>query len=255
MANLTHKEDLAKDMLNVPFGHIIGGAFTAATDAQIQSSMVCWNFIRSVGFEGSSADDLGEPKMMNFMYDRPGGLMGMNNQKNIVSVPFLSLIPMPSLRIESLKVQFNVRLTQTTSHQMSFAGTTTGIGSTERKNEFSETTDTVAEASQGKEAGDIIEGETGKNEWKTTTSAFGMVTDQSSNKHGMTVSREYSMKITVHAVQDEIPAGTQRVMDILASLIEKKSGDVGMNELMSSAFNIPGGGGAAPAAAATAGGV
>jgi hypothetical protein len=255
MGNLTQNANLAGNLSNVPFSSIIGGAFTACTDAQIQSSVSCTNWIKSVGFRKNNGKDLGEPVMVNFMYDRPGGMMGLNNQKNVVSVPFLALVPIPSLRIESLKIQFNVRLTQTVSNEVSFSGTTTGIGSSDSSKKTSSSTNTIDQNAEDSNYASRVKGEESKAEWSTSTSMFGMVTDQSQNKHGLAISREYSMKVTVSAVQDAIPAGTQRVIDILASLIEKKTGDVGMNELMNSAFQVPGGagvGGATPAAAPAA---
>eukprot|EP00013_Stygamoeba_regulata_P004285 CAMPEP_0177630570 /NCGR_PEP_ID=MMETSP0447-20121125/1279_1 /TAXON_ID=0 /ORGANISM="Stygamoeba regulata, Strain BSH-02190019" /LENGTH=268 /DNA_ID=CAMNT_0019131981 /DNA_START=266 /DNA_END=1072 /DNA_ORIENTATION=+ len=246
---------LASRLAAVPYGQIIGGAFTAATDAQFSSAMVCVDWIKSVGFTGGSGapGDMGELVMVDFVYERPGGLMGLNNQKNVVSVPFLTMVPLPSLRIESMKIQFNVKLNHTSTSATTFSGTTTGIGSQQSEKSGSKSTSNINTTGSTSTDTSLTETGTGsmmKEEWKTSTSMFGMVTDTAMTKQGYQVSREYSMKISVDAVQDAMPAGTQRIMDILASLIEKKSGDVGMSELMNSAFNLPGAGAAAAAPAA-----
>jgi len=136
---------LASRLAAVPYGQIIGGAFTAATDAQFSSAMVCVDWIKSVGFTGGSGapGDMGELVMVDFVYERPGSLMGLNKQKNVMSVPFLTMVPLPSLRIESMKIQFNVKLNHTASNTTQFSGTTTGIGSQQSEKRGSTNTSNV----------------------------------------------------------------------------------------------------------------
>merc|ERR1711963_784589 len=173
-------------MAGVPFSGIIGGAFIATCDAQITSAIKCMDFVQKVGFTGDGEEegDLGEPVMVDFVYDRPGGMMGLMTQQNKVTVPFLTMVPLPAVRIESLKIQFNVRITQTRSHQMNYFGNKMNLTSKSEN-------DPTKEDKDG-------------NKYTKTSSHFTIVTETAQHKQGNTVSREYSMKITVQAVQDEI---------------------------------------------------
>jgi len=157
--------------------------------------------------------------------------MGLNTQQNKVTVPFLTMVPLPAVRIESLKIQFNVRITQTRAHELNYFGNSMNLSSNQKT---TDETNTVQDA----------DGNDMQEKFDKTTSFFTIVTDTAQNKQGNTVSREYSMKITVQAVQDEIPAGTQRILDILASAIERKSGDVGLQEVMGAMESAGGMGGA-----------
>lgn len=226
---MTNKFDIAGEMSGVPFGAIISGAFIATCDSQLQASMTTIAFVESVGFTGPGNDTeagLGEPVMVDFVYDRPGGLMGLNTQQNKVTVPFLTMVPLPAVRIESLKIQFNVRITQTRAHELNYFGNSMSLNSDQTTQEGTNNFGSI------------------ENKYDKTTSFFTIVTDTAQNKQGNTVSREYSMKVTVQAVQDEIPAGTQRILDILASAIERKSGDVGLQEVMGAMESAGGMGGA-----------
>merc|ERR1711934_227077 len=221
---MTNRFDIAQEMSGVPFGSIISGAFIATCDSQLQASMTTIAFVESVGFTGPGNDTdagLGEPVMVDFVYDRPGGLMGLNTQQNKVTVPFLTMVPLPAVRIESLKIQFNVRITQTRAHELNYFGNSMNLSSNQKT---TDETNTVQDA----------DGNDMQEKFDKTTSFFTIVTDTAQNKQGNTVSREYSMKITVQAVQDEIPA----------SAIERKSGDVGLQEVMGAMESAGGMGGA-----------
>merc|ERR1712169_143087 len=138
-----------------------------------------------------------------------------------MGVPFLTMVPLPAVRIESLKIQFNVRITQTRAHELNYFGNSMNLSSNQKT---TDETNTV----QGADGNDMQE------KFDKTTSFFTIVTDTAQNKQGNTVSREYSMKITVQAVQDDIPA----------SAIERKSGDVGLQEVMGAMESAGGMGGA-----------
>ncbi|MCF0199670.1 MAG: DUF2589 domain-containing protein, partial [Bacteroidaceae bacterium] len=83
---------------SLPFGQIIGGPLKACIDAQTEAALSTWNYINSVGI---TTDENGEAKAVyvNFSYRS-------NGHKCELSVPLLTLVPIPYLAIKDISYSY-----------------------------------------------------------------------------------------------------------------------------------------------------
>jgi len=234
-AMLDQGRSFAKEMESLPTADIIGGAFEAVVNAQWQTARTTIDFIESVGFEKSDMSmekekdgeekkkgkSLGKVRMLEFRYKRPQKLLGLGQPAHVVKIPMLTLLPIPYLRVESLNIAFSVKLSQQTTAKRSLGTNQLSVEST--NTETSGTTQTKKSSKQEKKEGE--KGPTwreeydGTDNWSSTSMQMGIVSTQSTNSQGMRVTREYSLKIDIQAVEDIAPAGLERMLDILTGLI------------------------------------
>jgi hypothetical protein len=169
-------QDVSADQLNnIDFRLMIGGPLQAAIDAQVASSIATINFIKSVGF-----DDDGEVKTVEFKYNKTKS--DGTTESATIDVPLLAMLPIPSLRIESVDINFNAKLNSV------------------------ETTETKTDLKIGAEA----KAGWGPVSFKVTASY------QRSSTTGSKVEKEFTLSVKVRAVQDEIPAGLEKVLNLLS---------------------------------------
>ena len=189
--------DFAAELGSIDFENLIGGPLNAAVAAQNNASLSTVNFIKTVGFD---EDD--KIRMTDFTYKKdvpkliddpsnPGTLIpdpsGATEEKTInLKVPFISLLNVPSLRIETVEIDFNVKLNSV--H-------TKNIGSKFK-----------IKAELDSKIGGAMWGVKLKvtSSYKRTTSI------------GVKVEKEYSMNVKVKATNDEMPAGLEKVLGLLA---------------------------------------
>jgi hypothetical protein len=178
-----------QELASLDFAAMIGGPLNAVVQAQAQSAMTSVDFIKTVGF----TED-GEVINVDFKYtktvENPDGTTG--EKKMSLAVPILTILPIPFLRIEEATVGFNAKITSTV-HSTT---TTDTAFSTELK----------AKASYAFFSASLKANFSYK---KKTTS-------------GSEVNRTYSMSVNVKALQDELPAGMERILGILENSIEEK---------------------------------
>lgn len=172
--------DLVSELNNIDFKKMIGGPLQAAIDAQITSSVATVDFIKSVGF-----NDQGELVMVDFSHKRKDVKAdGTADEKDIfIKVPFLAMLPIPNLRIEHLTIDFNVKL-----NSVETASTSTALGLS-------------ADVSGG----------WGPVKFKVSASY------QRKSSTGVEVKKEYALNVNVKAVQDELPAGLEKILNMLAA--------------------------------------
>ena len=70
------------------------GPLQAVVSAQASAAMMSVNFIQAVGFNNGTA------KTVDFMYDVVNGTTGVTQKKSI-SIPFLTIVPIPFLRVRA----------------------------------------------------------------------------------------------------------------------------------------------------------
>ncbi len=168
--------ELVDQLNNIDFRLMIGGPLQAAIDAQVASSMATINFIKTVGF-----NDDGTIKTVNFKYNKTkadGTTEGAD-----IDVPFLAMLPIPSLRIDTVDINFNAKLNSV------------------------QTTEVKSELKVGVEA----KGGWGPVSFKVTASY------QRSSTMGYKVEKEFTLNVKVKAVQDEIPAGLEKILNLLGA--------------------------------------
>lgn len=164
----------------IPFGSLIGGPLTAAIEAQGAAAMSSVKFIKAVGFKEN-----GDVNNISFTARK-------GDQSVEITVPLLTIVPIPFIRIDDMTINFKTNITQ----------------SEEAKDETSSSFAASLEASarylffSAKLTGSISNKK-----------------DSSSTKDSK-YSVEHTMDVTVHAVQDDMPAGLARMLSILTKSID-----------------------------------
>jgi uncharacterized protein DUF2589 len=211
-----------QELASIDFESMIGGPLIAVVNAQAQAAMSTVNFIKEVGFKKPSQDQLAggnsetsDPIYVTFKYPKelspyvPKIAASAGNptatppvpataevpavaavyETQELQVPILTMLPIPFIRIELATVDFNAK-----------------INSVEyRKTDTALKVDASLEASAG---------------WLWGSAKLKVSTSfQRTTQEGNSVDRTYSMSIHVKAVQDEMPAGMEKILGILESAI------------------------------------
>jgi len=181
--------DLVSELNNIDFAKMIGGPLQAAIQAQAASAVSTVNFIKDLGFKLKDPDDPDSEKelvMTDFTYEKTDvdPETGVEvTTKRFVRVPFISMLPIPSIRIETVDIDFNVKLNSVESQTIK---------------------DKLA-------IGLEIKAGWGPAKMKVSSSY------QRSSSFGVKVEKEYTMNVKVKASQDEMPAGLEKILNMLAS--------------------------------------
>jgi len=178
---------------------LIDGPLIAVVKAQAQSARTSVDFIKAVGFDHDKDDPtkiLG-PTMVSFSYNRTvdvkqaDGTMKPEDKKFNLTVPFLTMLPIPFIRVEETTIDFNAKIT---SIQESTTATDFGVN---------------AELAV-------------KGGWGPVSASLKVTCSyKKSTTASEKVERTYSMAVHVRAVQDELPAGTERLLTILENSIKE----------------------------------
>lgn len=187
-----------QELSSIDFQSMIGGPLNAVIKAQAQSAQTSVDFIKSVGFNAPNAEtDPGKPTMVKFEYDKLIDVRGEDGKitpqvtEMSLTVPILTMLPIPFIRVEEVTIDFNAKIqsveestTASSSELAATLGVKAGWGpvSAELKCSYSNKKSTSA---------------TSKTE------------------------RTYSLIIHVRAVQDELPAGLERLLGILENNIKE----------------------------------
>jgi len=221
-----------QELGSIPFESMLGGPLIACVNAQAQAAMSAVNFIKEVGFKKLPDEQdpekakTSDPIYVIFKYPKevspftpaigdqanptflppysagppvlgepayPQGRPAYVAEKAAVfqvmqlEVPILTMLPIPYLRIEDVTIDFNAK-----------------IDSVEyQKIDTSLAIDAKLEVKQ---------------RWTGGSAKLNVsVAYKRNTQQGESVQRTYSMAVHIKAVQDEMPAGMQKVLDILES--------------------------------------
>lgn len=184
-----------EELATLDFEAMIGGPLVAVINAQAQAAMTSVDYIKGVGFKGEGNDM--QPIMVSFSYTRDvevtqaDGTVVTQPQKFSLSVPILTMLPIPFIRIEETTIDFNAKIVAT-----QFKETNTQLGLDAELN---------AKGGYGPFSAKL-----------KVNYSF-----KKSTREGANVERTYSMAVHVRALQDEIPAGTERLLSILENTIKE----------------------------------
>lgn len=205
-----------QELSSIDFESMIGGPLVAVINAQAQAAMSTVNFIKEVGFKKpSEEEDAGgdtsteEPIYVTFKYPKelspyvpaipanpdatpptpevPAQEAVYEDQE--LKVPILTILPIPFIRIDLTTIDFNAKI-----NSVEYRKTNTRL---------------KVDASLEAKAGWLW----GSAKLKVSTSY------QRTSQQGNTVNRTYSLAIHVKAVQDEMPAGMEKMLGILEGAI------------------------------------
>lgn len=194
-----------QELQQIPFAHLIGSPLKAAVEAQALAAQSTIEFIHKVGFKepsGGATDlvfadpttdaDAGELRSVTFSYTKKD--QDEVDQEFSLTVPFLAITPIPYIRIDEMTIDFNAKLTDAVTRNTSSDFTLSSSVSASYSAFWSPVkVDARVSATFNQKS--------------------------SSTEHSQ---REYSMQIHVRAVQDEMPAGLSRMLDMLEQAIQEK---------------------------------
>lgn len=185
---------LGDEIANLDFASMIGGPLNAVIRAQAQSAITSVDFIKSVGFNKDGAVEVVQFEYLKSIPKKDANgnpTAEVEEKKYKLSVPLLTMLPIPFIRVEETTIDFNAKITSVqesttaSSHDLNASlGVKGGWGpvSAELKVSYA---------------------------YKKSTSA----TEKTE--------RTYSMAVHVRAVQDELPAGTERLLSILENSVKE----------------------------------
>jgi Protein of unknown function (DUF2589) len=178
---------VANELSAIPFGALIGGPMTAAIEAQAKSAMTSVDFIRTVGFDKDG-------NVINVVFKFKNGPADADMMT--LEVPLLTILPIPFLRIETMDINFKASISQST--------------------QTSDKTQSVVESSASLKAGGSYWFV--KAEMSASVSAKKDTTSSRDSRYAV----EYTMDISVHAVQDDVPGGMAKVLNLLTESVDRK---------------------------------
>lgn len=174
--------DPTKALTSIPFNSLIGGPLDAAVQAQAKAAMTAVGFIRDVGFDAQN-------NVNNISFKVKKG-----DAETEISVPLLTVVPIPFLRIDDMTVSFKANISAT------------------QETEDKTLTSRDASVKVGASAKYLF--------FKANLDASYSSKKDSSSTQNSKYSVEYTVDVRVHAVQDDMPAGLARMLSILTDTIE-----------------------------------
>lgn len=196
MANNT----MGDQFRGLPMGDLIGAPLTAACDAQVRLANATADFIKVIGFLPPTTEgkEVGDVRKVSFRFDRPSqsveGKDGVNAMETVeLDVPLLAVVKVPNLAINKVDISFDME-----------------VKSSEKSNE-----------SEDKSAKLSAEAKVGWGPFSAKVNISGSVSSHKENTRSTDQSAKYHVE--VHAVDDGMPEGLSRVLDLIAQSVAPKS--------------------------------
>lgn len=167
----------------LPMRELIAAPLIAAAEAQQELAATAWNFYQKIAFD----EDGKTARVLEFDIKRPIQQDGkMTTMSQSVKAPFIGLVPIPSLLIDRVDVDFQMEVTDTSN--------------------VKSTTDAEVEAKASAK------------HWFINAEISGKVTTARENTRMTNQTAKY--QIHVSASQQPQTEGLSKLMDIMASCIE-----------------------------------
>jgi hypothetical protein len=173
---------VTSELQAIPFGSLIGGPLDAAIEAQGRAAMSSVNFIRAVGF-----NDDGSVNNVTFTAKK-------GDVDTTIEVPLLTIVPIPFIRIDEMTIDFKASISSARE--------------AEDKTASSQQASVKAQAS----ARYLF--------FKASIDASFSSKKDSESTRKSKYSVETTIDVHVHAVQDELPAGLAKMLNILTDTIK-----------------------------------
>ena len=197
---LSSNEDLDEDKLNSG-GYTIddkNGSFKFTVNSQGKITVV--EILKAAQWSGTEEIKVsdGETEVAKFKiikHERVEAKPAVY-QDMTLQVPLLTIVPIPFIRVQSTDIELNVKINS--------------IYNSEESNDTSVSSDMKASAS------------TKAFFFKSSVNINASVSNQKKSSTSEEVKKEYSLNIKIHAVQDDVPVGMGRILDILEESIVPK---------------------------------
>ena len=141
-------------------------------------------------------DGGGDGAQVKFTVIEAGTAVPAVYQKMQIEVPILTMMPIPFIKIDYTDIEFNVKINSVSPTNTSDVSNT----------------DVNSDSSFGYKGWGF----------SASTNLKTSVSHQKKSTSGEEVKKDYSLNIKVHAVQDDMPAGMSRILDILEDSISTK---------------------------------
>ncbi|ROS05224.1 uncharacterized protein DUF2589 [Sinobacterium caligoides] len=175
---------MAEQFGGLPMDQLIGSPLKAACDAQVTLAAATSDFITNVGFENDKV------RMVDFGFTKPENIGGkITNTDYKVSIPFISIVSVPTLQVTEVDVNFMMEVKSSFSENTS-----------EKKDA---SVDTAVEAKFGPVS--------------VSVKAHGSISSSKETQRQSDNSAKYD--VSVKARQSGTPEGLSRVLDILQQCI------------------------------------
>ena len=125
--NIEGGKQVVSALHSIPFGNIIGGPLAACVHAQAEASQTTLNFIRGFTMADSGIDvDGAEPVTVTFSFV-------MNGVPTLMTLPLMTLVPIPYMRIEHVNLSFTADITACSNEKMEARYASEGYKRTEER--------------------------------------------------------------------------------------------------------------------------
>ncbi|HEK1684200.1 TPA: DUF2589 domain-containing protein [Pseudomonas putida] len=184
----------------LPMADLIGAPLSAACDAQVRLANATANFIKVIGFlpptdpANAGPNDVGDIRNVSFRYDRsapteddPAAI-----EKVELQLPLLAVVKVPNLAINKVDISFDMEVRNSEQSR----------DTEDRSGSFS------------------AEAKLGWGPFSAKVNVSGSVASHKENTRSTDQSAKYHVE--VHAVDDGMPEGLARVMDIIAQSVTPK---------------------------------
>lgn len=210
--------NIGAELQQLPLDYLLSAPLTAAIKAQALAAQTTVDFIEKVGLEEDEAGEL-KVRTAEFSFVQPipdpitpGDFVDVESR---LTVPILSIVPVPFIRISDLNVsfEFKIRNVQSRSSQLEATSKTeTEVSSTFKHTMAGEMSLNIGNlfGAKGNSTTEI--------ENKINTNISASVTYQQTERDML--DRSATFKMTMNAVQDAIPEGLSRVLTILNDAIK-----------------------------------
>lgn len=179
---------VADKFRGLPMEDLISAPLKAVCDSQKQLAKSTHEFMTQIGFDSNEKGELTGTRMLEYQFERPVNDGTTANIK--VKAPLLTLVPIPSLAVNEVNIDFQMEVTDTETITAKNASTI----------------DTEASGS----VGFLF--------WKASVKMNGKVS--SSRENTRTTNQTAKYQIRVNARQQPPTEGLSKLMDIMASCVE-----------------------------------
>lgn len=116
------KSDSSGDAFKgLPMRELIGAPLFAVAEAQEKLASLAWDYYQKIAYEDSGSGSGGESgkkaaRILEFELERPvvqDGVVSEETSKVTVKAPFIGLVPIPSLLIDQVDIDFQMEVTET----------------------------------------------------------------------------------------------------------------------------------------------
>jgi hypothetical protein len=189
-------DNLGQELASLDFANLIGGPLNALIEAQTKAALTTSNFIKAVGFTPEIKDGDGkvtgggEIRNVSFRYKKQDPKDGETKDYEL-TVPFLTMVPIPYIRVDTAEIEFNAKINSVLTEK----------------------------TAQSIDVGVSLDAS--YNALFVKASLKASFSYKQSKETNSQTDRTYSMRILVKAANQELPAGTERLLGILESAIKE----------------------------------